>query len=291
MAEAKRLCTMPLRDGRTLAWAEFGDSAGKPVLYFHGFPGSRLEARSAHDAAVKMGVRILAIDRPGFGHSSPKPRRRIMDWPADVCELADHLGLEHFAAMGVSGGGPYAAVCAYRIPNRLTNVAIVCGVGPFDIPQATEGMMTMNRMLFGLSRYSEIVPRLIMAFMARAIRKNPDAAMAQMRRRLPEPDQKAMDRPEMRDSFATSALEALRQGTREAAHEAALYARPWGFRHEDIEREVLLYQGELDVNVPPAMGRYQASALPNCRAQFYPDEGHLSLAIGRIDEILEALVR
>jgi pimeloyl-ACP methyl ester carboxylesterase len=214
-----------------------------------------------------------------------------MDWPADVCELADHLGLEHFAAMGVSGGGPYAAVCAYRIPNRLTNVAIVCGMGPFDIPEATEGMMTMNRMLFGLSRYSEIFPRLIMAFMARAIRKNPDAAMAQMRRRLPEPDQKAMDRPEMRDSFATSALEALRQGTREAAHEAALYARPWGFRHEDIEREVLLYQGELDVNVPPAMGRYQASALPNCRAQFYPDEGHLSLAIGRIDEILEALVR
>jgi pimeloyl-ACP methyl ester carboxylesterase len=290
MADVGTLRTMTLRDGRTLAWAEFGDLAGKPVMYFHGFPGSRLEARSAHDAALKAGARILAVDRPGFGRSSPRPGRRIMDWPADVCEWGDALGLERFAALGVSGGGPYAAVCAYRIPDRLTRVAIVCGVGPFDIPHSTEGMMPMNRMLFGLSRYSELFPRLIMAYMARQIRKNPEAARARMSAQMPEVDRQAMERPEMRDAFTASALEALRQGAREAGHESALYARPWGFRLEDIEREVLLYQGELDANVPPAMGRYQASALPNCSAQFYPDEGHLSLALNRVGEVLEALL-
>ena len=291
MAEPRTLCTMSLRDGRSLAWAEYGDPAGKPVLYFHGFPGSRLEARPTHDAAAKAGARVLAIDRPGFGHSSPKRGRRIMDWPADVCAFADHLALERFAAMGVSGGGPYAAVCAYRIPDRLTNVAIVCGVAPFDIPAATEGMMRMNRLLFGLSRYSELFPRLMMAVMARSMRRNPDAAIKQMRARMPEPDQKVLDRPELRGSFLGSALEALRQGTHEAGHESALYARPWGFRLEDISREVLLYQGELDVNVPPGMGRYQANALPNCRAHFYPDEGHISLVLDHSEEILAALLR
>jgi pimeloyl-ACP methyl ester carboxylesterase len=111
-----------------------------------------------------------------------------------------------------------------------------------------------------------------------------------MSKRLPAPDRTLMQRPELLESFATGALEALRQGARAAGHESALYARPWGFRLEDISREVLLYQGELDVNVPPAMGRYQAHALPNCRAHFYPGEGHVSLAVNRAEEILGALV-
>ncbi len=290
MAEAENLHTIALRDGRSLAYAEFGAPDGVPVLYFHGFPGSRLEAELAGEAAAKAGARIIAIDRPGFGHSSPQRRRRILDWPADVCALADSLQLTHFAAMGVSGGGPYAAVCAYRIPDRLSRVAIVCGVGPFHAPHATRGMSRMNRVLFGISRYSAWLPRLALAVMARVVRRDPLRAIAQMSKCLPAPDRAVLARPQVIESFTRGALESLRQGTREAAHESTLYPRPWGFRLEDITREVLLYQGELDVNVPPSMGRYQAQALPNCRAHFYPTEGHLSLVINRADEILGALV-
>ena len=282
--------TRELRDGRTLAFTEFGAPDGRPVLYFHGFPGSRLEARLSADTAAKVGARVIAIDRPGFGRSSPKPGRRLLDWPDDVVELADSLGLPRFAVMGVSGGGPYAAACAYRVPERLTGVAIVCGVGPFDVPDARRGMMPMNRILFGVSRYSTTIPGLFFRLARRGLLRDPARAMERMSRGLPEVDRQAMARPEIRDSFAATALEALRQGSRNAAHESQLYARPWGFRLQDISCEVHVYQGELDRNVPPTMGRYQASALPNSRPHFYPDQGHLSLALDRQEEILKTLV-
>src|SRR4051794_20731127 len=119
-----------LSDGRRLAYCEYGSPAGKPVLYFHGWPGSRLEAKLADPVAKKFNAKIIAIDRPGFGMSDFKPNRTLLDWPLDVCELADALGLDRFAVVGVSGGGPYALACARRIPERLTSVAVICGVGP-----------------------------------------------------------------------------------------------------------------------------------------------------------------
>jgi len=191
--------------------------------------------------------------------------------------------------MGVSGGGPYAAACAYRIPERLTHVAMVCGVGPFDAPNATDGMMLSNRVLFRLARYSQTVVRLLMLPMVRGLRKDPGAAFERILKRLPEPDRVAMGNAELRDGFVAGALEALRQGTRPAGLEGQLYSRSWGFRLEDVAREVHLFQGELDVNVPPVMGRYQAQALPRGRPHFYTDEGHISLVLNQADDIMRVL--
>ena len=288
--EQSQLETVRLRDGRTLAYARFGEPNGRPVLWFHGFPGSRLEPGPGHEDMLKAGARVIAIDRPGFGRSTPKAGRRFLDWPADVCELADQLGLERFAALGVSGGGPYAAACAHKIPERLTHVAIVCGVGPFDAPTATEGMMARNRLLFAVARYSQLVPRIGMWAMARAIRKDPDAALETMKKALPEADKRVLSDPALRSAFSEGALESLRQGTKPAGYECQLYARGWGFRLEDIAREVHLFQGEQDRNVPLSMGRHQEQALPNCRPHFYPEEGHISLVMNRLDEILAVLL-
>ena len=105
---------------------------------------------------------------------------------------------------------------------------------------------------------------------------------------MAEPDQRVLARPEVRAVFVESAAEAYRLGGRGAVWEAVMYSRPWGFRLEDITTEVHLWQGEKDVNVPPAMGRYLARAIPQCRATFYPDEGHL-LVVDHADEILAAL--
>src|SRR5438046_6812360 len=119
-----------LRDGRRLGYCEHGVRAGKPILYFHGWPGSRIEAQLAAPAARRYNARLIAVDRPGFGMSDFKAHRTLLDWPADVAELADTLGLDRFAVAGVSGGGPYALACARRIPDRLTSVIVVCGLGP-----------------------------------------------------------------------------------------------------------------------------------------------------------------
>src|SRR6185312_3853086 len=101
-----------LADGRTLACLELGDPSGPPVLYFHGYPGSRLEARVAAAAARRLGLRLLAVDRPGFGQSTFQTGRSIGAWAADVAALADRLALGRFSIVGVSGGGPYALACA-----------------------------------------------------------------------------------------------------------------------------------------------------------------------------------
>jgi pimeloyl-ACP methyl ester carboxylesterase len=278
-----------LRDGRKLAYAEFGDPAGWPMLQFHGFPGSRLEGALVSANAAKAGVRVICIDRPGYGGSDFLPDRRIVDWPADVVQLADALGLARFAVMGVSGGGPYAAACARFIPERLRAVALVAGVGPFGVAGVTEGMSLQNRILFGVARFwPGLVGTLMVPMMRRGLR-DPDAMIKQMSGSMPEVDRRALEHPGVAEAFVASLAEALRQGARTVSQEAGLYGSNWGFELSSIEMEVQLFQGEVDTNVPPAMGRYQAAQIPKCQAHFYPDEGHMSLALGRSQEILASL--
>ena len=122
-----------LRDGRTLGFAEFGDPNGDPVLEFHGCPGSRLEAWNYDEVGKKLGARVIGIDRPGFGISTYVKGYRIVDWPADVSEFADALGLERFAVAGISSGSPYALASARFIPERLKGCAIVSGRSPLTV--------------------------------------------------------------------------------------------------------------------------------------------------------------
>ena len=274
-----------LKDGRVLGYAEYGDPTGRPAFLFHGMPGSRLEGAVEHEAAARRGVRMIWPDRPGYGLSDFKPRRTIIDWPADVVELADALGIERFGVAGMSGGGPYVAACALRIPGRLTGAAIVSGMGPLGAPGATDGMNIVNRLLFLLARRAPWTVRPAMWAYAQVALRWPDVT----RRILPEPDRAVLSRPEIMRISRESAIESARAGTRAAAWEAMLYARPWGFRLEDIGIHVHLWQGERDTRVPAAMGHYQASAIPNCKATFYPDEGH-TLSDNHIEEIFDAIV-
>jgi pimeloyl-ACP methyl ester carboxylesterase len=289
MVDGKPDNVLRLKDGRLLGYAEFGDPQGRPLLFFHGMPGSRLSARLGNEAAKKLGVRIVAPDRPGYGLSDFKPGRTLLDWPDDVVELADSLGIERFAVGGVSGGGPYAAVCALELSERLTAAGIISGVGPFNVPDATQGMSRQNRLLFAASRRVPWLTNVPMTLMALGARRFADRLLPIMMRALPEPDQAILFRPETRAVFVEDVVEAFRSGGRGAAWEAVMYARPWGFRLEEITMEVHLWQGELDVNVPPSMGRYQAGAIPNCKATFSPDEGHL-LLIDHMEKILGTLV-
>lgn len=126
--------THTLPSGRKLGYAEYGLPTGTPIIYQHGFPGSRLEAAYLDRAANRVGARIIAIDRPGFGWSSPVKERTVLSSADDVRSLADHLRLQRFGVMGVSGGGPYALACARALPaDRLRAVSIICGLGPPDM--------------------------------------------------------------------------------------------------------------------------------------------------------------
>lgn len=274
-----------LPGGRRLAYAEYGATDGVPGFYFHGHPGSRFEAQFGHEAASELGIRIIAMDRPGYGRSDVQPGRRILDWPGDVAGAADLLGIREFSVLGGSGGGPYALACGFALPQRVTRVGVVSGVGPYDAPHAADGMRWQNRVGFRLGARVPPVSRLIMWSMARQVRRDPARVVDAVARAMSGADADVVQRPDVHRILEEDIAEAFRQGSRGAAEEVVLLGRPWGFDVADVRVPVMLWQGEADRLVSPAMGRYLAGRIPGCRAWFYPGEGHL-LVVSRISEIL-----
>ena len=282
--------TIKLVDGRRLGWAEFGDPQGLPLFYFHGFPASRLEGKLIEGAALRNGIRVIASDRPGYGISDFQPGRRLLDWPCDVKALADRLSIDRFMVLGVSGGGPYALACAHAMEPRLRAVGVVCGLGPVFEPWARSSLPWPARLGFGLARRSKRLLRLVYGgATAWVIKHRPEALRRLLTSSAPEADSSVLRQPEINQILFDSAREALRQGPEGALWDFIAYAHPWGFRPQDIRPRVQLWHGEADALVPPAHGRYFATALPNAAAKFLPDEGHFSLPVKHMDMILRAL--
>ena len=289
MSSPELLESVKLSDGRSLSFARFGDPSGKPVFYFHGFPGSRLEPQSNHDAFLKAGIQLLALDRPGIGHSTRKNKRKLLDWPDDVVEVAKILKLEKFSILGVSGGGPYALACARAIPGYLNKVTVACGLGPIDAPNATSGMMLSNRVLFRYGKFFPPVLHLSTFLMVRQLSSKPAKGLKKFVEGLPEPDRLVLSKTDAQDFVAASAVEGVRQGSGPLLEEIGIYSRSWGFKLEDLNVPVSLFQGEVDIDVPASMARHQASLIPDCEINLYPDDGHFSLLVNHIDEIITSL--
>ncbi len=152
--------SLTLSDGRNLAYAEFGDAHGRPVFFLHGQPGNRLFRHPDDGIASSLGIRLITVDRPGYGPSDFQPRRRLLDWPHDVGALADALGLDRFAVLGFSAGGPYAAVCACRIPHRITRVGLVDSAPPMHLPEIRRGSPRLLRLNHALARHSPLLLKL-----------------------------------------------------------------------------------------------------------------------------------
>jgi pimeloyl-ACP methyl ester carboxylesterase len=281
---------IPLRDGRALGCAEFGDALGDAVFYFHGVPSSRLEAQHIDPVAAELGARLIAIDRPGYGLSDSKRNRTIVDWPRDVVEVADALGIARFAVLGVSGGGPYALACATKIPDRLTAAGIVCGVAPLD-DLRRYGWTARKRAGCALFRRAPWLASLLYRAAAAPMLRRPDCALAFMAARCSGPDRQILEHADVSRGFVGMFREAIRQGTKACAMDLRLYCTPWGFDLAGISVPVFLWHGELDKTLPVSMGRHLASVIPNCRARFLPDEGHYSLPIKHMREVLGTLVR
>ena len=289
MSSPELLESVKLSDGRSLSFARFGDPSGKPVFYFHGFPGSRLEPQSNHDAFLKAGIQLLALDRPGIGHSTRKNKRKLLDWPDDVVEIAKILKLEKFSILGVSGGGPYALACARAIPGYLNKVTVACGLGPIDAPNATSGMMLSNRVLFRYGKFFPPVLHLSTFLMVRQLSSKPAKGLKKFVEGLPEPDRLVLSKTDAQDFVAASAVEGVRQGSGPLLEEIGIYSRSWGFKLEDLNVPVSLFQGEVDIDVPASIALHQASLIPDCEINLYPDDGHFSLLVNHIDEIIASL--
>ena len=283
---------LALPDGRTLAWAEFGKPDGRPVIYFHGSPSSRMEPLLIGDDLLRrLGLRVIAPDRPGMGGSDFLPGRGFSDWPVDVVCLADALGLAKFAVLGNSGGGAYVAVCAARIPQRLAAAVIVSGGWRLDWPEAARNLPLVNRLVFILARRAPFLLRLSLMSMAGVTAGNRDKELAQLKSRLPAADYEAFAVPGRLEAFGQAIRECMRQGTRGPAWDMGLYVRDFGFRLDKIRMPVTLFHGGKDMNAALPMVQRAMAELPNARLVTYEKEAHLSKLCNHFEEIAEALTQ
>ena len=277
-----------LPDGRDLGWLELGDPAGMPVFAFHGTPGSRLQL-AIDDSPIRVaGLRLVCPDRPGYGLSTFQLGRRLVDWPADVAHLADHLGIDRFGVMGISGGGPHSAVCAALLGGRVTSAAIVSGVGPLADPRATEGMMRSNRIITALSRRRSRVLHAAFNLQVAALRRWPSRAFDLLVKQLPPADVAILSRPDVRALLELDAVRSSRTAGAAAVQDFELFAADWGFDLGEIKIPVHIWQGDADRNVPPRHARLLHHAIPGSVLHEFAGEGHF-MAFDHFEDIGAAL--
>jgi pimeloyl-ACP methyl ester carboxylesterase len=275
---------MRLPDGRALAFAEWGSPSGIPVLHFHGIPGSRLERHTDDRIYARLGIRYVTVDRPGYGRSDPNIGRTFTDWASDVATLADHLEIDRFRLLGVSGGGPFALAAAAVLGSRVERVAIVSGAGVPDRPGAFKGMDLSERLTYWASpRYPRASALMTSAFLGGAARATDLVARA-----ASHAGKMAGSRAIEARTFAELLRESLRQGASATVWENALCARPWDFSLSDVRVPVQLWHGDRDRICPLHHAQHLASALPEATLTVR-NGGHL-LILRCAEEVLPALI-
>nr|OQO10338.1 hypothetical protein B0A51_18089 [Rachicladosporium sp. CCFEE 5018] len=291
--------------GRKLAYAHYGSRTGPTLFFLHGFPGSRLQAAIYHPTAQHLGIRLVALDRPGIGQSSLHPGRTLVDHAEDVRCLANHLELETYGVIGVSGGGPYALASAKALAGRgLESVTVVAGMGPLGI--GTTGMNVVNRVLFWALQYCPNAVRWLQTRVSAALAKLTDEQLARaitlqftrhpLRWPKPHPQDAALfaNNPALIDLLVQDSRQANAQGVHGFVDDGRLLVSDWGFRVEEIETEkvqVKLWYGSLDSNVPVRIGEEVAVRMKGRVEWRVEERTHLGLFVGCAEEILRDAVK
>ncbi|GAB4820185.1 hypothetical protein N2152v2_007231 [Parachlorella kessleri] len=315
-----------LRDGRKLCFASYGvpryspKLARKTLLYFHGWPSSRLEPAIMHSEALKQGIRIIAIDRPGAGHSTYNPRGSFRTIVADVEQLLDHLGLVKVVLMASSGacgwssfapapvaaivhpwyiasrgsgGSPFASACAALLPERVEGLLLVCPLAPcFGREQELhEGLGPHSKRFFAMLNSAPWAARVQMAAVRQIMYMPQHTAFLRIGGFAREDVDAMINHRRFADVMRAASREGLRQGIRGPFRDIMLYAtRPWTVEIENIKCPTVIWNGGADVVTPNAMARHYHRRIPGSRLHIVPCEGHLSLPFKHTPAILASIV-
>ena len=244
----------------------------------------------AHEAARDLGVRLISPDRPGVNESTFQKDRTLLHWPALLNELADQLGIGKFRMLAISGGAPYAYASAWSMPERVEAIAVVSGAPPITELNEHDGLLGLYRWMLALYRTRpELLRKCFQLARPFAARRIP-LQLRPMFLKLLQP----CDASVLRDSRAFEAcFESQRRAWRASAEgvmaDAEIYARPWGFRLEEMQTPVRLWHGKTDRSFSFRLAEEVARRLPNCQARFVEAAGHYSLPIRHMHEILADL--
>jgi len=284
LAPRRRDVEAPLVEGtidigeQRLGFCEFGARGGRPVFWMHGTPGAKRQlAPLAKQHAADNDIRIIGLDRPGVGFSTPQRYEAVVDFAADVERVADTLGLDRFAVVGLSGGGPYALACAHALGDRVPAVGVLGGVAPTTGEEAAAGGVTALAPYFthGL-RYAEPLLGPPVALLGLGIAPVADVLLKVVHRLMSPDDRRMLDEPGIADMFIDDILRGIRRGGLGAVlQDVVLFGRDWGFRVRDITHRVHWWHGVDDAIIPYAHGEHVARLLPSCTFTPYPGGAHL----------------
>jgi pimeloyl-ACP methyl ester carboxylesterase len=282
-----------LENGAVIAFEQYGDASGVPVIFCHGWPSSCTMARLTDEAACDLGIRIISPDRPGISGSSLQPNRKLSDWPPVVQRLATHLGIHEFRMLAISGGAPYAYATARAMPERVRAIAIVSGAVPIVDLADRQGLLRLYRWMLVLYQRSPRLLRKLFLLARPILSLRPPVRLRPLVLKMLM--LQLCDEESLRDSAAFEAVfESQRRAWRESAEgimvDAQIYAQPWGFPIEEVRVPVRLWHGQQDRAFSVRLAEEIANRLPNCKARFIDGAGHYSLPIRYTRRILQDLV-
>jgi pimeloyl-ACP methyl ester carboxylesterase len=276
---------------RRLGFAEFGNPRGRAVLWMHGTPGARRQVpEPARVAAEELDLRIIGIDRPGVGSSTPHRYGCIRDFAADIEPLLDALGIDDFAMVGLSGGGPYALACAHAMPDRMLVGGLIGSVAPTVGPDAPPGgPVALARRLHRQIELLRLPLSAVLTAVAWTGRPFADSALSLYAHFSPEGDRRMLLRPEFRAMFLDDLLNGSKLGLRAPIDDLILFGKDWGFPLSEVRVPIHAWQGESDHLVPFAHGQFLVERLPEAYLHPMPGESHLG-GLGEAEAILHTLV-
>jgi pimeloyl-ACP methyl ester carboxylesterase len=288
MSTPSAVLTLP--DGAEIAYDEYGDPAGAPVIFCHGWPSSRSMAQLTDAAGRALGVRVISPDRPGINDSTYVPGRELLQWPPIVDALAKHLSLGKFRLLGISGGAPYAFATAWALPDQVEALAIVSGAPPIAELQDYSALLPLYRWMLALYAKQPALLRALFAVARPFASIRPPLRFRPMMLRLLQPCDAAV----LRDTASfeacfESARRAWRRSARGVITDAEIYARPWGFPLEEVTTPVQLWHGTKDRTFSFRIAQELAARLPHCELRLVEGAGHYSLPIRHMEEVLAKL--
>ena len=282
--------TIPLPDGRRLGYAEYGHPRGPLVLWFHGMPGARRQVPPAgREAADRLGLRIVCVERPGVGDSTDHLYPVLCDWAQDVGVVADHLGYERFVVVGLSAGGPYALACAHQLPDRVVGVGLLGSLVPTAGEEAiAEGIVALSHRFNGaLSLFRHPLGRGLWGFI-KVMNPLSHLCVQAFARAMPEGDRRVLSDPAVEAMFVDDLTVGSARQFQAVANDLVLIGRPWGFRLADVRVPVRWWHGDADPFVPLEHAQRAAALLRDVEFTVRPGESHLG-DFAAADEVLAAM--
>ncbi|BBY42419.1 alpha/beta hydrolase [Mycolicibacterium celeriflavum] len=280
-------------DDRRIGFAEFGAPQGRAIFWLHGTPGARRQIpMEARVYAEKANIRLIGLDRPGIGSSTPHRYDTVVAFADDLRTIADTLGIDKMVVVGLSGGGPYTLGCAAAMPDRVVAAGVIGGVAPTVGSDAITGglMGNLGTRVAPLLQYAGTPIGLVASALIRFIKPVASPAADLYGRVSPEGDRRLLARPEIKAMFLDDLLNGSRKQLAAPFSDIVVFARDWGFRLDEIKVPVRWWHGDADHIVPYAHGQHVVSRLADAELYPMPGESHLA-GLGRAEEILQTMMK